>query len=139
MHLSIEHNETVEIKEKTARSTLKKPNVKRRKKSANICEICCKTFSGMGSLKIHIASIHEGKKPFKCNICDYSCNQKSDLTKHVLSVHEGKKSFKCNICDAGFTHKANLNKQIDAVHKEKKKFKGTICDKVFSQIRDSIS
>ena len=30
MHLSIEHNETVEIKEKTARSTLKKPNVKRR-------------------------------------------------------------------------------------------------------------
>ena len=94
MHLSIEHNETVEIKEKTARSTLKKPNVKRRKKSANICEICCKTFSGMGSLKIHIASIHEGKKPFKCNFCDSCFSHKGNMNQHIASIHEGKKPKK---------------------------------------------
>ena len=88
MHLSIEHNETVEIKEKTARSTLKKPNVKRRKKSANICEICCKTFSGMGSLKIHIASIHEGKKPFKCNICEKGFTKKVTFNGHIESAHQ---------------------------------------------------
>ena len=47
----------------------------------------------------HIASVHEGKKPFKCDISDYSCFQKSSMSEHVTSVHEGKKSFKCDICD----------------------------------------
>ena len=83
MHLSIEHNETVEIKEKTACTTLKKQSVKARKKSTIACEICCKTFSGMQSMKSHVESIHEGKKPFKCNICDASFSQKRILKEHV--------------------------------------------------------
>ena len=37
----------------------------------------------------HIASVHEGKKPFKCDICDYSFSEKSSMNKHVKSVHGG--------------------------------------------------
>ena len=42
---------------------------------------------------MHIASVHEGKKPFKCSICDYTFAQKKTLTNHISSVHEGKKAF----------------------------------------------
>ena len=46
----------------------------------------------------HVASVHEGKKPFKCENCDKSFFYKSDMNKHVASVHEGKKPFKCEKC-----------------------------------------
>ena len=88
MHLSIEHNDTVEIKEKRACSTLKKQSVKARKKSTIVCEICCKTFSGMQSMKSHVESIHEGKKPFKCNICEKGFTKKVTLNGHIESFHQ---------------------------------------------------
>ena len=56
------------------------------------CQICLAMFSQSSSLKEHIASVHEGKKPFKCSICDYSCSRGSHLTMHIASVHEGKKN-----------------------------------------------
>ena len=46
----------------------------------------------------HIASVHEGKKPFKCNICDASFTQKGEIIGHFATVHEGKKALKGNIC-----------------------------------------
>ena len=49
--------------------------------------------------RLHVVSVHEGKKPFRCNICDYSCSQKSNMKSHVTYVHEGQKPFKCDICD----------------------------------------
>ena len=42
-------------------------------------------------MKGHIATIHEGKKPFKCDICNVNFGQKVGLKKHVATVHEGKK------------------------------------------------
>ena len=29
-----------------------------------------------GQYKTDIASVHQGKKPFKCSMCDYKCSQK---------------------------------------------------------------
>jgi uncharacterized Zn-finger protein len=49
------------------------------------------------SVNGHIASVHEGKKPFKCNICDTSFSQKVNLKRPIVSVHEGNKPVKCNI------------------------------------------
>ena len=46
-------------------------------------------------MNMHVASVHEGKKPFMCDICDYNCSRMGNLNKHVVSVHEGKKLFKC--------------------------------------------
>ena len=45
-------------------------------------------------MKQHVASVHEGKKPFKCDNCDYSCSQKGNLKTHVQSVHDGKNEGK---------------------------------------------
>ena len=43
------------------------------------------------TIKSHVASVHEKKKPFKCDICGYSCSQKSSMNIHVESVHKEKK------------------------------------------------
>ena len=52
-------------------------------------------FSTEKTLRIHIASIHEGQKQFKCEFCIYTCSQKVHLKKHIASIHEGEKPFKC--------------------------------------------
>ena len=41
------------------------------------------------SLKSHVASVHEGNKPFKCDICDYSCSLKQYMKQHVAKKHKG--------------------------------------------------
>jgi hypothetical protein len=41
-------------------------------------------------MKGHIASVHEGKKPFECNICKTSFAEKGTLKKHLVSVHKAK-------------------------------------------------
>ena len=35
----------------------------------------------------HIASVHEGKKPFKCDTCVASFTRKPNLNKHIVSAH----------------------------------------------------
>ena len=63
-------------------------------------------------LNEHIASVHEGKEPFKCNICNSSFTQEGQMNGHVALVHEGKKPFKCSICDTSFAEKSKSNEQI---------------------------
>ena len=70
-------------------------------------------------MKSHVASVHEGKKPFKCDICDYSCSQKGHMKTHVESVHEGKKSFKCDICDYSCSQKSGMKTHVESVHEGK--------------------
>ena len=41
----------------------------------------------------YVASVHEGKKPFKCDICDNRCCQNSDMNKYVAIVHERKRAI----------------------------------------------
>ena len=73
-------------------------------------------FSDALNLKKHIASIHEGKKPFECNRCNTMFSQKGNLEKHIASVHEKKKPFECSIWNAKFGRKAHLNAHIKSVH-----------------------
>ena len=83
MHLNIVHNEKIE--EPTDRTSKEEPD-ETRKKAIVRCEICGKTVFHMGSMKKHISSVHEKKKPFKCEICDYSCSQKGHMNRHVESI-----------------------------------------------------
>ena len=66
-------------------------------------------FSQKGSLKMHIESVQEAKKPFLCNDCVL-----------ILSVHEGKEPFLCNDCGKVFTCKRNLIEHIESIHERKK-------------------
>jgi KRAB domain-containing zinc finger protein len=50
-------------------------------------------------LKVHVASVHEGDKPFNCDICNYCFSKRDKLKRHIASIHEGKKPLKCDICD----------------------------------------
>ena len=106
------------------------------------CDSCDACFTYKHILKRHIASVHEGKKPFVvCDTCDARFASKYDMKGHISSVHEGKKLFKCTNCDAcykhistlheikrfrcakydaTFTQKANLNLHKKSFHKVKK-------------------
>ena len=68
-------------------------------------------FSQKGSLKMHIESVHEAKKPFLCNDCVL-----------ILSVHEGKEPFVRNDCGKTFSQPQNLNLHIESVHEGRKPF-----------------
>ena len=46
-------------------------------------------------MKIHIESVHEGKKPHLCSFCTASFGVKSNLTRHIKQVHEEQKSHQC--------------------------------------------
>jgi KRAB domain-containing zinc finger protein len=73
------------------------------------------------SLKRHVLSVHEGKKPFKCNICDATFAKNSNMKNHFSAVHEGKKPFKCIICDATFSENRNMKNHFSEVHEGKKR------------------
>ena len=62
--------------------------------------------SAKWNLNEHVASVHEGSKPFKCNICDFNYSRTQDLNRHVSLVHEGKKPFQCGMCSFSCSHKA---------------------------------
>ena len=64
-------------------------------------------FFQKGYLKMHIESVHEGKKPYKCTVRGSNFSIKQNLNRHSL-VLKGKKPFKCNICDATFSRKESL-------------------------------
>ena len=84
--------------------------------SAHICDICGKSFSRDGSLKVHIKTEHEGKRSHVCKVCDKSFTQHSHLKTHVESVHEGARTHVCSVCGKSFGHRSNLNQHISTVH-----------------------
>ena len=70
---------------------------------------CC---SAEDTLKKHMLLVHESK-----NLCDYSWSLKSTMKIHIESVHEGrkplkKKSFKCDFCNTGFSQYNNLKQLL---------------------------
>ena len=59
-------------------------------------------------MKTHVASVHEGKKPFKCDMCDYSFSLKNTMKRHVMTVHGGKKP----------SQKGSMKTHVASVHEE---------------------
>jgi hypothetical protein len=93
-----------------------------------ICTFCNRAFLAKGSLKRHIKSVHEGKRPQKCNKCELRFVKMTDLNRHLESVHEKKKPFQCEICDYSCSLKFNLKRHFQLVHEKTKLFKCDICD-----------
>ena len=119
LHLSLVHGEKIEVKVESplCEENLKDSQINKGKKPFK-CSICDSSFSQKGTLKRHMASVHEEKKPFKCPTCDAGFAQKGKLIRHLESVHELKKPFKCPTCDASFAQKSQLKKHLTSVHKE---------------------
>ena len=67
-----------------------------------------------------VATVHEGKKPFRCVTCDFSFSGLEDLNNHISAIDEGKKPFKCVACNISYSGNEDLNKHMNAIHKGKK-------------------
>ena len=50
--------------------------------------ICRKYFSDKHQLKEHLASVHEGKKPYDCSICVKKFDSKKRLSEHFSRIHK---------------------------------------------------
>ena len=127
-HIFIGHNTTVEIIHKPYENQDVVTNVNNNSISSSELD----EIPSEGSLKMHIDTVHEGKKPYKCSLCDNSFSQKSNLKMHIDSVHEGKKPYKCSLCGNSFSRKEHLKIHIDSVHEGKKPYKCSFCEKSFS-------
>ena len=45
---------------------------KRKKELKYHCNECPKVYDQQSKLKLHVAVVHRGERPFKCNRCDYT-------------------------------------------------------------------
>lgn len=66
-------------------------------------------------MKRHIASVHEGKRPFKCESCGATFTLKEHLKTHSY-VHTKDNPHKCSLCDASFVQKQALSKHLSTIH-----------------------
>ena len=89
-------------------------------KIAEICSLCNVNFGLKGSLEKHMATDHEGEKPFKCNLCDYISAFNSNLKNHYVknhaeSVQDGA-NHNCSECIFSVETKTLLLRHIRKVH-----------------------
>ena len=61
-------------------------NVHRGLKDTQQCPICEKEVTKT-HLKIHIATVHEGKLPYQCSICPKKFSQKPNWMRHEKEIH----------------------------------------------------
>ena len=54
---------------------------------------------------------NNGTMLLKCNFCQTRIRTKDSMKRHIKSVHEGKKPFKCNICPSAFFQNYRLKVQ----------------------------
>ena len=65
------------------------------------CQQCDKAFGHRQNLRIHVLTVHEGRRDYQCQLCEKTYTQKVHLTTHVSAVHEGKK-LQCVLCEKRF-------------------------------------
>ena len=80
------------------------------------CDKCGKVKKTERGLKLHQASVHEGRK-FPCPICGQEFNWHSLRRNHIRTVHEGVK-FHCDICGKNFSQGSALKTHLDSVHRK---------------------
>lgn len=82
--------------------------------TANVCEVCSKSFRSHGHLVRH-RLVHSGAKPFLCEVCGSGFSQRSSLKLHVLS-HAGLNPHKCPHCGQTFRFRVSLRSHILSLH-----------------------
>lgn len=106
-------------------------HLKKSSKKRVQCSQCDKSFSQISHLNVHVASVHDKKKPHKCTQCDKGFSQSSNMRRHIATVHEKTTLHRCSQCEKRFSLKSNLKAHILTVHGKVTPYKCTLCDKEF--------
>ena len=87
----------------------------------DVCPICKKGFRKAEFIPLHIAAVHDGLKNFKCDQCDKSFKYPGTLRGHMKTIHQGKKpaAIPCDICDKLFASKKTLKEHVQFIHEKK--------------------
>ncbi|XP_068233025.1 zinc finger and SCAN domain-containing protein 2-like [Palaemon carinicauda] len=96
------------------------------------CPICCRTYSRVSSLKVHMKVLHTNEKPYLCDICGQSFGWAGALSKHMGS-HSQLKLFTCEKCGKSFANSWNL-KSHAVVHDEEKPYQCEECGRKFLRL-----
>ena len=125
------------------------------------CAQCIKSYISERELSLHIAVVHEGKKPFACELCPQKYTAKDSLLYHITLQHELKdqginesnfhehadnpkvaeilrrkaqvpKKQSCKLCNAELASKDDKSKHIREAHmNESGDFTCPKCDLTF--------
>ena len=109
-HVACVHEGKKFIPEVVLESKSKDPfNVSTEDEKLYQCQNCDNKYKHKRSLKVHIGTVHEGKK-FGCGQCNKDFSQKCHLNHHIDTVHDGKKTvFQCDQCHKQYSQKCHLN------------------------------
>ena len=89
IHMSFVHKISIEVKSEENKIEIKEDNAG----LVLQCEIT-KSKQNIGNSIQKGNKSHKCKKPYTCSICSYSFSQKGTLKIHIQSVHDGKKQHK---------------------------------------------
>ena len=123
-----------------SRKPTKSTKVEKAKKSVQ-CDLCNETFFDQPTLKRHIKSKHQPKKPvFLCtlpsvkdkkSLCKATFPRSDSLAKHIRIVHEKNKPFSCPNCAKPFPDDFSLQRHKFSCAGSKHKCPH--CDKEYTQ------
>ena len=66
-------------------------------------------------MKTHIATMHDGKKPYECHTCGKAFTQKVHLMGHVAAKHN-KVPLNCTHCPRTFKGQYTLDRHVALAH-----------------------
>ena len=109
---------------------------------AKICQHCGKEFLAPYRLKLHIQTVHEGRKDHKCDQCGKMFSQNYKLKNHVQTVHSSGVGTETNIahkkvceqCGKSYNDAKDLRRHIQYVHEGIKSVACDLCDKTFARL-----
>lgn len=88
-------------------------------KRDHTCHLCGKSFSRVGTLRVHIKS-HLEEKKIVCEHCGFKAMNNGKMQRHMKS-HTGERNYACGLCGKLFLYSYNVTAHIKHVHYREKR------------------